>query len=165
VARSLAAFTVVDCGFSLELDEEISHDTSAPRRNGATIEALERAHSAIVVGGADPVSLARLIRAVHELKMVVPSVSPLVVVNRVRPSLGWSDADIVSTVERASGVAAIRLLPDDPAACDRSLVHGRSVAECAPDGKLSRALSVLATEITGVQAPVGRTGRVWRRRR
>jgi MinD-like ATPase involved in chromosome partitioning or flagellar assembly len=164
VGRSLAAFTVVDCGFSLELDEEISYDTSAPRRNGATVEALERAHTVLVVGGADPVSLARLIRAVADLRTVVPSVSPIVVVNRVRSSLGWSVAEIVSTVERASGAAAIRLLPDDPAACDRSLVHGRSLVECAPDGKLSRALSSLATEIADSGAKVARTRGVRRRR-
>jgi Flp pilus assembly CpaE family ATPase len=164
VARSLAAFTVVDCGFSLELDEEISYDTSAPRRNGATVEALERADTVLVVGGADPVSLARLIRAVADLKTVVPAVAPIVMVNRVRSSLGWSDAEVVSTVERASGATAIRLLPDDPAACDRCLVHGRSLVECAPDGKLSRALSSLATEIAGSGAQVARPRGVRRRR-
>jgi Flp pilus assembly CpaE family ATPase len=152
VARSLAACTVVDCGFSLEFDEEISYDTSAPRRNGATAEALERADAVLVVGGADPVSLSRLIRAVHELKTVLPGVSPTVVVNRVRPSLGWSGEEIVSTVQKASGVHAIRLLPDDPPACDRALVHGRSLAECAPDSRLSKALSALATEVAGVRA-------------
>jgi len=33
-------FTVVDCGFSLEQDEELSFDTAAPRRNGATLATL-----------------------------------------------------------------------------------------------------------------------------
>ena len=153
VSRSLAAFTVVDCGFSLELDEEISYDTSAPRRNGATVETLERADTVLVVGAADPVGLSRLIRGISELKAVVPSVSPMVVVNRVRPGLGWSDDEIVSTVMGAtSGVSEVRLLPDDPASCDRSLVHGQSLVECAPDAKLSRDLGSLATEIAGATA-------------
>lgn len=165
VARSLSAFTVVDCGFSLEFDEELSYDTSAPRRNGATVEALESADTVLVVGGADPVSLARVIRGVHELQTVVPDAEPIVVINRVRSSLGWSDDDIITTVHNASGVSAIRLLPDDPAACDRSLVHGRSLAECAPEARLSRALSVLATEVVGGSVTGGgrrRSRRGWR---
>jgi Flp pilus assembly CpaE family ATPase len=149
VSRSLAAFTVVDCAFSLELDEEISYDTAAPRRNGATVEALERADAVLAVGSADPVGLSRLIRGISELKTVVPSVSPRVVLNRVRPGLGWSDDEIVSTLTRASGVSAVWLLPDDPVSCDRALVHGRSLVECAPDSKLSRGLRLLATELAG----------------
>jgi MinD-like ATPase involved in chromosome partitioning or flagellar assembly len=164
VARSVAAYTVVDCGFSLEFDEEISFDTSAPRRNGATVEALERADTVLVVGGADPVSLSRLIRAVHELGTVLPDVSPTVVVNRVRPSLGWSGDEVVSTIQKAIGAHLIRLLPDDPGACDRALVHGRSLAECAPDSRLSKALGALAAEAVGVRVGTGRVRGARRRR-
>ena len=42
-ARALADFTVVDCGFCLETDEELSFDTLAPRRNGATLAVLDDA--------------------------------------------------------------------------------------------------------------------------
>jgi hypothetical protein len=37
VCRGLADVVVVDCGFSLEDDEELSYDTEAPRRNQATL--------------------------------------------------------------------------------------------------------------------------------
>ena len=50
LARSLAAFTIVDCGFSLEQDEELSFDTAAPRRNGATLATLLAADTVIAVG-------------------------------------------------------------------------------------------------------------------
>ncbi len=152
VSRSLVEYTVVDCGFSLEFDEEISYDTAAPRRNGATVEALDRADLVLVVGGADPVGLSRLIRAVSELKTVLPTVAPVLVVNRVRGGLGWSDHEIASTVSRATGVSALRLLPDDPASTDRALVRGQTVAECAPDSKLSRAFSELAAQLSGVSS-------------
>ncbi len=145
-SRCLVPLTVVDCGFSLEFDEEISYDTTAPRRNGATVATLERADVVVVVGSADPVSLSRLIRGVSDLKTVLPSVTTRLVVNRVRPSLGWSDDEILSTVARATGISAVRLLPDDPAACDRALVHGKTLAECAPDARLSKALRVLADQ-------------------
>ena len=37
LTRTRAQFVVVDCGFNLERDEELSFDTTAPRRNGAII--------------------------------------------------------------------------------------------------------------------------------
>jgi MinD-like ATPase involved in chromosome partitioning or flagellar assembly len=153
VARTLSAVTVVDCGFNLELDEEISYDTSAPRRNGATWEVLERADVVLVVGGADPVSLSRLIRGVGELKTVLPSVSPSILVNRVRGGLGWTDEEVIATLVRATGLTAIRLLPDDPAATDRALVRGGTLTEVAPDSKLTRAFGSLASQVAGVRAP------------
>ncbi len=152
VARSLAAVTVVDCGFNLEFDEEISYDTTAPRRNGATWEALDQADTVLVVGGADPVGLSRLIRGVSELKTVLPAVVPRVVVNRVRGTLGWSEDDIVWTLSRATGLTAFRFLPDDQAATDRALVQGRTLSEVASDSKLTRALGSLAAQVTGVPA-------------
>jgi Flp pilus assembly CpaE family ATPase len=155
-ARSVCSFTIVDCGFSIEVDEEISYDVAAPRRNGATVETLENADAVVVVGGADPLGLGRLIRALHELMTVVPGVSPYVVLNRVRPTLGWSEGEIVDTVRRVSGVATIHALPEDRSACDKALVHGRTLSECAPDAKLTKALGAMAAEIAGVPEPAGK---------
>ena len=53
-ARQLAEHTVVDCGFCLETDEELSFDSLAPRRNGATLAVLDEADCVVVVGAADP---------------------------------------------------------------------------------------------------------------
>ena len=53
---------VVDCGFSLEADEEISFDTVAPRRNGATLAVLSDADLVLAVGSADPPGMERLVR-------------------------------------------------------------------------------------------------------
>ena len=87
-ARRLAAVTVVDCGFSLEDDEELSFDTAAPRRNGATLAVLEAADTVLCVSGADPVALQRSIRALGELRDVLPDVEPVLVVNQVRRGTG-----------------------------------------------------------------------------
>ena len=165
-ARAFAAFTVVDCAFSLELDEEISYDTSAPRRNGATIEALERADTVVVVGSADPLGLSRLIRALSELAVVLPSGTPYLVVNRLRPGLGWDAEEVAVLVAQATGIAPAQILPSDPAACDRALVLGRSLLESAPEAKLTRALRLLAADLSGrvVPATAGRLA-VLRRRR
>ena len=83
-ARRLAGCTVVDCSFNLEDDEELSFDTAAPRRNGATLAVLEAADTVLCVSGADPVALQRSVRALDELRDVLPEVEPVVVVNQVR---------------------------------------------------------------------------------
>lgn len=146
-ARTLCAVTLLDCGFCVELDEEVSYDVSAPRRNGATLTALEQADAVLVVGSADPVGLGRLLRALADLAVQAPDVAPRVVVNRVRPSLGWSNDDVSSFVRRTSHVDVEMFLPDDPAACDRALVQGQSLTECAPGSKLARSLDRLATSL------------------
>lgn len=157
VARRAQEFTVVDCGFNLEFDEEISYDTAAPRRNGATVEALEQADQIIVVGAADPVGLGRLIRGVSDVMTAVPSAVPHLVVNRFRSGLGWSSQEVLDMVVRSTGIDSVRLLPDDPSACDAALVHGRTLSEAAPGAPLSRALSVLAADLAGV--PTASRGR------
>lgn len=55
LSRWLADVVVVDTGFSLENDEELSYDTVAPRRNAATLTALGCADQVVAVGSAEPV--------------------------------------------------------------------------------------------------------------
>ncbi|MGI8578709.1 MAG: AAA family ATPase [Nocardioidaceae bacterium] len=153
VARSCCGFTVVDCGFSIEADEEISYDTAAPRRNGATLAVLDLADEVVVVGGADPVGLGRLVRALNELSVAAPRGSRHVVVNRMRGSLGWSTDEIADVLARTAQVDGVTFLPDDQAACDKSAVLGRALTECAPESKLTKALRELAAQVAGVPAP------------
>ncbi|ADB30745.1 hypothetical protein Kfla_1650 [Kribbella flavida DSM 17836] len=148
-ARQLAPCTVVDVGFCLESDEEISFDTLAPRRNGATLATLAEADEVVVVGTADPIGLTRLIRALHELRAVVPSANTRVVVNRVRSgSLGSAPADAATeALNRYAGVDPAALLPFDQAACDAALTHGRSLVEAARSSKLRKAMQQLAAGV------------------
>ncbi|MEJ7757117.1 MAG: hypothetical protein WKF83_13160 [Nocardioidaceae bacterium] len=163
VARQMAPAVVVDVGFNLELDEELSFDTAAPRRNGATLAALEQADDIIVVGSADPLGLARLTRGIFELREAVPGAQLHVVVNKVRDSLGWSRAAITDTVHRLAGVSPSHFLPLDQSAVDRAWVNGRSLAECARDSPLRVQLTQLARTV----APAGTAPRegITRRRR
>ena len=48
--RDWVEYVVVDTGFSLESDEEISSDLFAPRRNAATLAALRVADRIVAVG-------------------------------------------------------------------------------------------------------------------
>ena len=149
VARSLAPCTVVDLGFCLETDEEISFDTMAPRRNGATLVTLEQADEVVVVGTADPVGMARLIRAIHDLRAVVPSVRTRVVVNRVRSGpLGAAAAEaITDTLGRYAGVRPAAVLPFDQPACDAACARGSTLVEAARSSRLRKALQQFAAGV------------------
>lgn len=154
-ARALADATVVDCGFSLEQDEELSYDTVAPRRNGATLAVLGAADTVVAVGSGDPVGLQRLVRGLSDLKEAVPGVEPVVVVNRVRASAVPGDpaAQIRAALSRYAGVDDCVLVPLDVAGVDASLATGRTLREAVPDSPARSALAALAGSLLGVRPP------------
>jgi MinD-like ATPase involved in chromosome partitioning or flagellar assembly len=161
-ARGWAAWTVVDCGFSIERDEELTYDTAAPRRNGATVAVLEAVDEVVVVGAADPVGLTRLARALAELESAVRPERVRVVVNRHRPAIGWSPEEIRDVLEKFGPTRELTVLPNDPAACDRALVQGKTLAECAPGSRLVQGIADLTSALAGTPGPA--RGRFRRRR-
>ncbi|UOY01267.1 AAA family ATPase [Blastococcus sp. PRF04-17] len=158
--RRLAEVTVVDCSFSVEDDEELSFDTAAPRRNGVTLAVLEAANTVLCVSGADPVALQRSIRALGELRDVLPGVEPLLVVNQVRrgPVPGDARREIGDALERFAGHGVGCFLPADRRATDAALASGRTLAEAAPSSPLRLALRSLAAEVAEVSEPPRRRG-------
>ncbi len=161
LARSLAAYTVVDCGFSLEQDEELAYDTSAPRRNGATLAVLEAADTVIAVGTADPVGLQRLVRGLSELKDAVPGVQPLVVVNRLRSSAvpGDAEQEIRAALLRYAGVADAVFVPLDVAGVDAAVAGGRTLSEGSPSSPARLSVAALAASLLGVSRTAGKASR------
>jgi MinD-like ATPase involved in chromosome partitioning or flagellar assembly len=154
-ARRLAALTVVDCAFSVEDDEELSFDTAAPRRNGATLAVLEAADTVLCVSGADPVALQRSIRALDQLREVLPDTEPVLVVNQVRkgPVPGDPRREIADSLERFAGREVRFFLPADRRATDAALASGRTLAEAAPGSSLRLALRSLAADLAEVTEP------------
>jgi len=164
VARQMAPLVVVDCGFSLEQDEELSFDTAAPRRNGATVTTLERADMVVAVGSADPLGLTRLARGLLDLRETVPGVDVAIVVNRTRSSLGWSRSDVADLLRRFTGSEPVGYLPEDRAAVDRALVKGRTLVESAPASALATALDELAGQVAELPAASRRPRGLLRRK-
>lgn len=164
-ARAVATLTVVDCAFNLEDDEELSFDTAAPRRNGVTLSVLEDADTVICVSGADPVALQRSIRALEELRDVLPAVEPMIVVNQVRrgPVSGDPEREIAEAFERFAGRTVGHFLPADRRGTDAALASGRTLAEAAPGSPLRSALRVLTAALVGVALPASRRGALRRR--
>jgi MinD-like ATPase involved in chromosome partitioning or flagellar assembly len=157
---------VVDTGFSLE-DEPGQDFGSRPSRNAMTLAALDLADEVVVVGAADPVGLSRLARGLVEVRDRTGGAPVRVVVNRMRPSLGWSEREIAGMVEGFSRVLGLHFLPEDRVATDRALVAGRALGEVG-ESPLVRGLGAVVDAVfpdsVAPQAPRRRAARArWRR--
>ena len=150
---------VVDCGFGLE-------DADLPlARDRMTLDVLGAADEVVVVGSAEPSGLARLARGLVELRDVAGGTPVRVVVNRMRPTLGWSERDIVGMVEGYAGPVSVHFLPEDRTTVDRSLVAGRALTELG-ESRLATAFAGLgAAVLPAVAAPAHHRGRGRTRRR
>ena len=161
-ARRLFDLIIVDCGFSLETDEELSFDTMAPRRNAATLLVLEKADTIYAVGAADAVGVPRLVRAVAELAETVPTADPLIVLNKVRASSVGRQPEnqLGGAWERfGPGRQICAFLPADYDAADAALLSGTALLETAPASALRAAIADLAGIRTGRRRPVRRPRR------
>jgi MinD-like ATPase involved in chromosome partitioning or flagellar assembly len=145
-AKQIADVVVVDTGFCLEADEELSFDTMAPRRNAATLRSLELADAVYAVGAADPVGVPRLVRGLAELETAVPQAAPIVVMNKVRASsVGRGpERQLQDAWERFGPASELKaFLPEDRAAADAALLGGSLLLEAAPESPLRRAIARL----------------------
>lgn len=115
---------VVDTGFCLEAGD----------RDRMTAEALAVADEIVVVGQCDPVGLARLARGLVDLEESLEGAgTPVrVVLNRARPGQGWQPADLEAFVRTYVDPVTLRIVPEDGATLDRSLVSGRTLVELGP---------------------------------
>ena len=149
MARRLAEVTVVDCGFSLEEDEELSFDTMAPRRNAVTLATLAAADLVVVVGAADPVGVQRLVRALAELADAVPAARTRVVVNRLRRSAVGPEPrrQLAEAMQRYAGTSVAAFLPDDRESLDAALLQARPVREVAAGSAVRAAMRDLAVSV------------------
>ena len=145
--RQWVDFTVVDTGFSLEHDEEISSDLFAPRRNAASITALREADRVIAVGSADPVGLSRFLRAHVDLVETIPEGRVIVAMNKLRASaIGLNPiGQVTQTLTRFGGIESAAMIPYDAQALDAAILSGRTLADAAPKSAARLAVRELVT--------------------
>ncbi|MHA6667405.1 AAA family ATPase [Homoserinimonas sp. A447] len=145
--RNWVDYTVVDTGFSLENDEEISSDLHAPRRNAATIAALREADHVVAVGAADPVGLSRFLRAHVDLVEAVVTDRVTVVMNKVRTgAIGPSPAaQVSSSLERFGGITSPVMVPHDQVALDAAILSGKTLLDTAAKSPARVAIGELVT--------------------
>lgn len=140
---------VVDCSFGAD-----DGPPGGPWPDHVTRRVLDLADEVVVVGSADPVGLARLVRAVSDAGWLR---APRIVLNRWRPALGWTEREVASMVHEVTGTAPWGFLPHDQAAHDQAVMHGRPVRDVAPaSGYVSR-VDRLAAELAA-PAPGVRPG-------
>ncbi|MFI7483307.1 CpaE family protein [Kocuria sp. M1R5S2] len=162
--------TVVDCGFALEADEELTVDTMAPRRHAAALAALERADVVVAVGAGDAIGVPRLVKALPEAVAAAPGARLVVAVNKLRrsaagrsPELGIQEA----WARFGAGSALEQFVPWEPETFDTALLAGAVLAETAAGSPARAALRELAGRVLaepeehgGTQQPVVRGTRL-----
>lgn len=145
-AKQIADVVVIDTGFCLEADEELSFDTMAPRRNAATLRSLEMADVVFAVGSADSIGVPRLVRGLAELENAVPQATPRIILNKVRASAAGRSPErqLREAWQRYAPAGQIEaFLPSDPESCDAALLSGSVLFEAAPDSPLRHAVAQL----------------------
>lgn len=159
--RDWVEYTVVDVGFSLEHDEEISSDLSVPRRNAAGLTVLSEADRVIAVGAADPVGLSRFLRAHVDLVETVAAGRVLVVINKIRASaIGLNPiGQVTQTLSRFGGIDSSAMIPFDSAVLDAAILSGKTLADVAPRSVLRVAVRDLVTSRILPKAASGRRRR------
>jgi MinD-like ATPase involved in chromosome partitioning or flagellar assembly len=136
---------VVDVGFNLETDEEITSDLFAPRRNASTLAVLKQANVIMEVAGADALGIARFIRAHDVLVEEFPESLRVIVLNKVRSRLdprGSSQA--AATLSRFAGLQDVYELNSDEKAITSSIASGKPLRVAAKNSKLRKQLQNLA---------------------
>ncbi|WP_309324179.1 AAA family ATPase [Actinomyces stomatis] len=162
--RRAAAWTVVDVAGG-PVDDDVDDFTLEPGRGAVTADLVSHADVVLVVGGADPVGVRRLLQLLDEMGASMnPAGRVEVVINRVRASAAGPSPQhaLREALARFGGLEDIVLLPDDAATADACLLQGCTVLEGAPTSTLGKALSALVDRIDP-QAATARKARSPRR--
>ncbi len=118
-----------------------------PGLDEAETHVLDMASQVIVVGRADPVGLARLVRSLHDLRDVRDLVSPLtpthVVINQVRSTSAWTQRDVADAVHRLAGVRPDLFVPADHPALDTAVLRGKVPAQVSSNSPFAAAMADL----------------------
>jgi MinD-like ATPase involved in chromosome partitioning or flagellar assembly len=160
--RHWVDYVVLDTGFSLEADEEISSDLFSPRRNAATLTALREADHVVACGLADPVGMSRFLRAWGDLADIVTTERVTVVMNRVRSSaIGMNpNGQVQSTLRRFGNISSVVLVPLDLPATDAAVLAGRTLRDTAPKSAVRGRIRLLVnTELVPKPPAVRSAGR------
>jgi len=129
-----------------------------PALDPQTRHVLGAADQVLVVGRADPVGLARLVRALHDLGSVRPvaPAPPVVVINQLRPTSVWGERVVRDAVEQLAGVRPDVFVPADFKTLDTAALRGRVPAEVASGSPFVAAISTILEHVSPVGAHAAR---------
>ena len=148
LATQCCDVVVVDVGFNLETDEEITSDLFAPRRNAATLAVLKDADCIIEVASADALGIARFIRAHDVLVDAFPESLRLIVINKVRSLFdSRGSAQSASVLSRYAGLHDVYELAYDDKVIGQTLVASAPLARVAKKSLLRKQFAPVVTAI------------------
>lgn len=165
-ARSGWDHVIIDCGFGLEEDEELSFDIPAPQRNATTVTAVSIADTVMAVGTGDPVGFVRFMKGYEQLtettrQTIVP------VINKVAAmTSGVSPKQQLGGVWERFGpsVDLQHFIPWSPESASAGLLAGKVLAESGPKTELRQSIRKLMLANVPPSARPISTGRAADRR-
>ncbi len=141
---------VLDLGFNLEADEEITSDLFAPRRNAATLSALNSSKLIVEVVSNNALSLARFIRAHAKLNEEYPDIEKLTVINFASRSAFQSDA--AKSLQRFAGMRNIFHIRSDSQTIESSQQKGLPLVQVAPKSSVRKDFQTLSGYLSSFQS-------------
>ena len=129
---------ICDVAAPIEVDEELTFDGPAPRRNAATLTALACADRVIVLGEADVIGLPRLINLAREVQsrpdLFAPETDVQYWLNRSRrEAAGFNpEAKMRDNWARYLSVPLTGVIPYERKVMDRLRRNGEALLEVAP---------------------------------
>lgn len=150
VARDGWDQVIVDCGFGLEEDEELSFDIPAPQRNATTVTAVASADTVVAIGTGDPVGFARFMKSLEQLTDRC-STSVVPVINKVSAmTSGTSPKQQLQGVWDRFGppMRLQHFMPWSTETVSAALLAGKSLAESAPKSDLRQSVRKLTVACT-----------------
>ncbi len=129
---------ICDVAAPIEVDEELTFDGPAPRRNAATLTALACADRVIVLGEADVIGLPRLINLAREVQarpdLFAPETDVQYWLNRSRrEAAGFNpEAKMRENWARYLSVPLTGVIPYERKVMDRLRRNGEALLEVAP---------------------------------
>jgi MinD-like ATPase involved in chromosome partitioning or flagellar assembly len=159
MCRELFDIVVVDVGFNLEQDEEISSDLVSARRNASTLTVLGEANTILAVADSDVVGLARFLRASADLREAFVGTPVIAVANRVRSLVAGiaPRAQVRQTLERFGGLSDIVLLAQDERAFDACSLRTAPLCSVAPKSAVRVTLRDLALRLAPEPVTAGQS--------
>lgn len=144
-AREGWDLVIIDCGFGLEEDEELSFDIPAPQRNATTLTAVAAADTVLAVGTGDPVGFVRLMKGLDYLAETTQS-TIVPVINKVSAMTSGVGPkhQLLGVWERfGPSVNLQHFIPWAPDVTAAAMLAGKALAENAPKSQLRQSVRKL----------------------
>lgn len=146
---------IVDCGFGLEEDEELSFDIPAPQRNATSVSAVTTADTIVAVGTGDPVGFVRFMKGLEHLAELT-QITVVPVMNKVTAMTSGIGPkhQLTGVWDRFGPSGALEhFISWAPEAVSTALLAGKTLAESAPKSELRHGIRNLMLACAPPSAP------------